>query len=489
MTFAPSPRQSAIHAEMLTGGNILVQACAGSGKTTTMVWLCGAIPPSVRTLALSFNKSIAEELAKRMPAHVRSATMHSLGFGMVRRAVRNVRLDDKKLRSVIDSHPAIAALGQNMRREEIIGDLLNAVPLAQEMMLDPRDAGAVGSACDQCGRSLDAPDASLPLVASIVQAMDAIRGCITFSEMIRHPVVHGYPGDAFDVVLVDECQDLNASQHALLRKLVRPGGQLIAVGDRMQSIYGFRGADPLSMDRLAAEWHMREMPLDISYRCARSVVKLAKEIAGDVINPAPDAPAGSVTSHPVTRMEATLEATREGDMVLARCNAPLAGACLKLLRQGKKATVRGRDIGARLSGLVRRAKASSVIDLIAYVREWEDDQAKKAERARKPTDGIHDMAETLIVIASDCLTVADVFGRLAGLFSDDRAGIVLSTVHKAKGLECDRVVILGPELMPAPWAKSPEEITQERNIRYVAITRAKRELVLQALPPRRERED
>lgn len=485
MVFVPSPRQVAIAEKLSQPGNLLVQACAGSGKTTTMTWLAGMIPAHMRVLALSFNKSISDELGRRMPAHVRSSTMHAIGFGMVRKAVRNVRLDDKKLLNIIETHPGI--VGQDAgRKPAMISDLLAVVPLAQDCMADCGNVSILSALAEVAGRQLEIPEASLPLVQSVVAACDGMRNYITFTEMIRHPVVHNYPADFYDIVFVDEAQDLNASQHALLRKLVAPGGKLIAVGDRFQSIYGFRGADPRSMDRLKAEWNMDELPLDVSYRCGSAIVAEAQKIVGeDTIQAREGAQAGTVES---STYQPAIDAMREGDMVLCRINAPLVGVALRLLKSGRKAIIRGRDIGAQLAGIVRRSRAATVAELAAYVVEWKSDRLEKARKAKKSDaalQAIEDQADTLQAIAEDCTSPAEVLERLADLFRDDRIGVTCSTVHKAKGLEADTVWIMGPELLPAPWAKSPSEKEQERNISYVAVTRAIHRLVRVPLPERR----
>jgi DNA helicase-2/ATP-dependent DNA helicase PcrA len=490
MAFVPSPRQSAIAEKMAQPGNILVQACAGSGKTTTMVWLAGMIPAHMRVLALSFNKSIADELSTRMPAHVRSATMHSVGFGMVRKAQKSVRLDDKKLLNIIDTHPGIV-IHQNGTRATIVSDLLAIVPLAQDCMADCGNVQVLSALAEVAGRTLEMPDKSLPLVASIVAASDKMQKTITFAEMIRHPVVHNYPSDYFDVVMVDEAQDLNSSQHELLKKLVRPGsGKLLAVGDRFQSIYGFRGADPRSMDRLKLEWNMTELPLDVSYRCAAKIIEAAQTIVGvETIKPKAAAPEGTIGLATLAELPTLAQ---EGDMVLCRINAPLVPCALKMLKQGKKAIIRGRDIGATLAALVRRSKVATVPALLAWIVGWRDDKSEKARAAKKSDaaiEAIHDQADTLTAIAEECADPAEVLCRLSELFADDKRGITLSTVHKAKGLESETVFILGPELLPAPWAKSPQEQEQERNIKYVATTRAMRTLINVPLPPRKGKAD
>jgi DNA helicase-2/ATP-dependent DNA helicase PcrA len=472
---------------MAQPGNILVQACAGSGKTTTMVWLAGMIPAHMRVLALSFNKSIADELAKRMPAHVKSCTMHSIGYSMVRAAQgRNVRLDDRKLMNVIDTHPGVV-IHQNGTRQTIISDLLAIVPLAQDCLIDTTNTGLLAALAEAAGRTIEMPDKSLPLVDSVIKCMDAMKHTITFTEMIRHPVIHNYPSDYYDVVFVDEAQDLNSSQHAMLKKLVRPiNGKIIAVGDRFQSIYGFRGADPRSMDRLRDEWNMTELPLDVSYRCASSVIAEAQKIVGEAtIKAKPAAEAGEVRDATIDQM---MNDATEHDMILCRINAPLVPACLKFIKAGKTARIRGRDVGAMLSALVRRSKKATIPELIAWTVDWRDDRMDKARKARKSDSAIQaieDQADTLVAIAEECREVAEVLDKLSEIFDDRKNGITLSTVHKAKGLEANRVYLFGPELLPAKWAKSAQEIEQERNITYVAVTRAMRSLVRVPLPPRR----
>ena len=450
-----------------------------------MVWLAGMIPTHMRVLALSFNKSIADELAKRMPAHVKSCTMHSIGFRMIRNAIRSVRLDDKKLSYIIDSHPGVV-VHQNGTKAGIIADLLAVVPLAQDTMVNAENTGLLLALAESAGRTLECPELSLPLVASIVQASDKMTGYITFSEMIRHPVVHNYPPEFHDIVLVDEVQDLNSAQHALLHRLVKPGGKLIAVGDRFQSIYGFRGADPRSMERLKADWDMVELPLDVSYRCAAGIVAEAQRIVGEeTIKPRDGAPAGSVEASTLDKLP---EQAQEGDMILCRCNAPLVGIALRLIKAGKKAVIRGRDIGAQLANLVRKSKQSDIIGLLNWLADWRGVKVRNAVAAKKSESviqAIEDQADTLLAIAEDCMEVADVLARLSALFDDNRVGVTLSTVHKAKGLEAGTVFIAGPELLPAPWAKSEAEKEQERNIAYVAVTRAMQRLVRVPLPARK----
>ena len=72
--------------------------------------------------------------------------------------------------------------------------------------------------------------------------------------------------------------------------------------------------------------------------------------------------------------------------------------------------------------------------------------------------------------------MAELMRAIIDLFSDKRAKVWLSSIHKAKGLEADRVVLLHPHLLPHPNAKKPWEKEQEANLKYVALTRAKQGL-------------
>ena len=89
---------------------------------------------------------------------------------------------------------------------------------------------------------------------------------------------------------------------------------------------------------------------------------------------------------------------------------------------------------------------------------------------------LDDKVETIFALADGVDTITGVQNRIEEVFSNDKEGVVFSTVHRAKGLESDNVYILKPELFPHPMAKQDWELQQERNITYVAYTRAKQRL-------------
>ena len=154
--------------------------------------------------------------------------------------------------------------------------------------------------------------------------------------------------------------------------------------------------------------------------------------------------------------------------------------------QLRRTRIAGRDIGAGLQSLIRKFRARSVADLLTKIAAWETKEVKrfdammlKATNGRKTSlqakiDGIKDQAEMLISLTDGSTSVSDVEARIAALFTDDGLGdagiITCSSVHKAKGLEANRVFVLTETL------RSNNQ--EEKNICYVAYTRAKSTLVM-----------
>jgi len=105
----------------------------------------------------------------------------------------------------------------------------------------------------------------------------------------------------------------------------------------------------------------------------------------------------------------------------------------------------------------------------------------KKEGILNPSDhsgysALEDKVNTLLFIARISDSVLDLKYKIKSIFTDEIQGIVLSTVHKIKGLEADRVFIVRPDLLPMQVAK-PWQAIQEKNLQYVAYTRAKLDLI------------
>ena len=160
---------------------------------------------------------------------------------------------------------------------------------------------------------------------------------------------------------------------------------------------------------------------------------------------------------------------------------PLVKLFFEFLTQRKKAIIKGSDIGVHLIELI--GKINNIDKLIGF---WEAELQSfrkdlKKEGVLNPNDhsgytALEDKVMTLLFLARISDSVMDLKHKIKSIFTDEIQGIVLSTVHKIKGLEANRVFIIRPDLLPMQTPKAWQHI-QEKNLQYVAYTRAKLDLI------------
>jgi superfamily I DNA/RNA helicase len=316
----------------------------------------------------------------------------------------------------------------------------------------------------------------LPIVKSVVRQSREYTGKVDYADMLFLPLVLELAEPLFDLVVVDEAQDMNRAQLDLALMSCTDEGRVCVVGDDKQAIYGFRGADSGAIDRMKEQLQAVEMPLTETYRCPQAVVREANRLVPDLVSNKHEE--GSVT---VAKTENDLLAVAaKGDFILSRLNAPLAHTCLAFLTRNIPARIVGRDVGETLIQLIDKQSVNEgearIGDFLVALKQYEVVMVRSLDEADRPEaiDSLLDLTSTLTTLAGEgCMTVGDLKTRIRSLFVDTPPEdmVVLSTVHKAKGLEADRVFILKHTLYN--FSTSDEE----QNIEYVAITRAKRDLV------------
>lgn len=470
-------------------GNAFVKATAGSGKTTTLVKSLQFIKflhPNTRCTFLSFNKAIATELGNKCnDKTVEFSTFHSIGFRILREAglKRNGRgifwkLADspfQRLWNTFQNNPKTRVFkgmdGKECREANTIkNEVVGMIGLVKNLLIDWNDKNEVAKVCAIYDRPFS--DESLSLLPSVM-AEDmrlAETGYITFDDMLYLPVVWNLKAQRlYDFVLVDEAQDMNNVQEKLLSLILSHTGRIIAVGDTAQAIYGFRGSNVQAVDSMVKTFSMQTLPLSISYRCPVSHINIARNYCPD-IEPRENAPEGIVDTS--IKMEALTQHLQDGDMVISRCNAPLVKFALQLIAEGRKAIVRGSDIGKGLIALVGGFDALSVSDALEKLAVWQENAIDAALKRQTPTDGIDDRAECVRIILESCNSIAEFFGKVESIFSEERKGVTFSTIHKAKGLENHRVFFLEDGFQYNPKESQDWQREQLRNLRFVAVTRS-----------------
>lgn len=310
----------------------------------------------------------------------------------------------------------------------------------------------------------------------------AFTGQIDFDDMLYMPVCFSGIFLRYPLVVVDEAQDLSAIQHEMIgRVLDKKRGILIGAGDRHQAIYGFRGALSESIPQLVQTFNMDLYPLTVSFRCPKLVVREAQR---DVphIESAPTATLGSVTNHDDPD-SAKLSLKTLPPVVLCRNTAPIVALALHLIADGRGATIAGREIGKHLVNIVKSIAPKKVsvpafqVLLGQYITKEIAKKPRMIGALRDREAAIDAVANRANMIGGESASTTTIISIIEELFKKGAPGAVyLSTIHRAKGLEWPDVLLLDPQLIPSCYASQPWQLQQERNIRYVAVTRAQQNL-------------
>lgn len=298
MPFTPTPQHEAIFAAIrAASSNIIIEAVAGAGKTSTICEGMKCLPVggvdallSPAVSFLTFSRASADALASRLPRHVQATTFNSLGH----RALGRMFPDSRKRRDWLDARKCTKILWDLGEKENpdfqnilrLVG-LMKSVPPQEELM------NLVESFINQHGFVLEEERDSKLMVLSVLQKSNAlVERSIDFNDQLYLPVLLDAEFDQQDFVFVDECQDTNEIQLEILDRIARPGLPYSTltdthyvegvypsptffcfVGDPWQAIYGFRGANTDSMERIRQRFACKTLELSVSWRCPKAIVR------------------------------------------------------------------------------------------------------------------------------------------------------------------------------------------------------------------------
>jgi superfamily I DNA/RNA helicase len=470
--------------------SLIIEAVAGSGKTTTIVEAIKHVPSSQSVIFLAFNKSIADELRRRVTQpNARCMTLHSLGLTAWKQHLQwdagELEIDGGKTRAIVDE--------LKLEYGEWTKEMTKLVGLAKGGGLTPKELVAAGfgtllldsqETWDELmdRYDIDFEQVDLDLVREVLAiGIQKAREVIDFDDMLYMPVIAGSQFEKVDVVFLDEAQDVNNIQAEIVSRMLHTQSRVVAVGDPHQAIYGFRGAMQDSMEQLGKRFHCTQLPLSVSYRCPKGVVTRAREWVSHILA-SESAIDGLVEHCPEWNVKDFLP----GDAILCRNARPVVAVAFHLIRNKVAARVVGRDIGQGLVALVNKMKARTIADLdarLSLYRAREVGRLQGQKGSQGKIAALDDKLETVRVFMEEAgphAGIGTLIASIESLFGESqemRGMVTCSTVHKSKGLEFERVFVLDAgELMPSRWARQEWELQQEFNLCYVAATRAKREL-------------
>ncbi|MFF5228427.1 UvrD-helicase domain-containing protein [Dactylosporangium sp. NPDC000521] len=469
MSHRPTAEQAAIVDASTTGEHLVVEAGAGTGKTSTLKLLARANPRR-RGVYMAYNKAIATEAARDFPRTVLCKTSHGLAFQAIGRryahrlkAPRMPAREIAKLLRINEPARVVDELGplapQQLARitMQTVEKFCYSADQQIERWHVPKLAGLDGVNARQALAQV-----ILPHARRAWEDISRIDGVLPFKHdnylklwALGNPILPG------DYVLLDEAQDSNAAVAGIVE---RQNAQRILVGDRSQAIYGWRGAT----DAMAT-FQGRRLQLSQSFRFGPAVAEEANKWLAIL-----DAPL-RLTGHQPIRSEVVSLALPDGpDAILCRTNAEAVKQASAALDAGVPvALVGGGDDVRRLAEAAIELQAglgTAHPDLMAF-SSWAEVQDYVAQDAAGA-----DLAVAVKLI--DDHTAEGVLRILGSLVDEHQAHLVLSTAHKAKGREWKHVRIADDFREPriSEDRPDPQVPREDAMLAYVAVTRARQVL-------------
>ena len=307
----------------------------------------------------------------------------------------------------------------------------------------------------------------------------------------------------FENIFIDEAQDLSRLQQLFISLIRRPKGRIVAVGDKFQAVYSFAGADCNSVDTLQRLYQTKEYQLPINYRCPQKHLRYVNKQFDIPIQPRPEAPEGVMKQINYESLHSFVE---KGDCIISRKNADLCSTALILLEHDKSVYIRDEKLVDKLISKIMSFKNSlnSLSDMADHIDNLRKEQYEAIEkRTTKLIEkgivdneqventtfsdsaiDLLDCVEILLKNYSNKPNAKDDFSSFINYIrqmlntKEKRGAIELTSIHQAKGKEWDRVFILNDAKVFYEYAKTPDQIQQEKNLSYVAVTRSKDVLFL-----------
>jgi superfamily I DNA/RNA helicase len=503
----PTDEQVAImDAARTTSKNIMCKAFAGCAKTTT-VEMTGRVLPVRPTLYVVFNVRNKKEAEARMPPHIHCKTVNGLGHEAFGRTIgRRLAVDADKIGKILKDTIKFNPEFRDMNKEQF-GDVLQLVRRARicglipEQFPDyrgltPDNEEGWQEIADQIWLEINEGHIFLARTVLIAAIKMSFAGTVDYDDQIYMSALFGGVFTKYAEVMVDEAQDLSPLMHIMVSKAAM--GRLIIVGDPLQAIYAFRGADSASMEKLRAlreDW--LDLPLTLTFRCPKLTVARQQSHApgfrahednkegehhffDERYLPPENKEKKSWDINEVEKLHPSGQIA-----ILCRNNAPIIAAALRIIKGGRGCTVLGREIGKSLVTLSKKILPddnSTIPQCAERLSKWAERELALAEANGKEAHMavIRDKAECLsAVLESPLCTDASTLRALLGkMFEGDNLRITLATGHKSKGGEWPCIVNLDPWRIPSKYAimqqakGNPVPVEQDLNLRYVIETRS-----------------
>lgn len=479
-------------------GNLVINAAAGSSKTTTIVNAIRFIPDKKKIMFIAFNRDIVKKIKENV-SHPNATilTFHSLGYYILleNKIIENINnnnfIDEYKYKQYIrensekllsETNPNVLKRGYN----RFINNIIKLVDYSRYYLcFTEKEIKKVADLYD-----VSLLDNEIDICRKVLQWGKRNISKIDYTDLLWLPNVLNLTTKkyTFNWIFVDEAQDTNIAEQELVKKCFKRGTRFAIVCDNFQQINVWAGSTIRAIENFKEFPNTKEYSLPISYRCPKKVVELARKYSNNIIA-SDNAIEGEIN------YDVTYTTPVSGDMVLCRMTAPLIELYLNYLKLNKKSSIKGfENIKNDYLTIIKQCN-SLLIDkecltsdglfpkiykqFIAHIKNIEKQFSlsfdESIEHGAVLTE--YDVIEGLKTLSEGLVTVDELVNRINTIFqNNNNDGIILSTIHKAKGLESDNVYIFYPSLLNSRKTQKEWEKRIEENLIYVAYTRAKKTL-------------
>ena len=432
-----------------TEPTVIVNAVAGSGKTATLMHLATKYQ---RGIYLAFNKAIVGDVVPKLPLGWTCKTFNAFGLGMVKQHYPTSKVDFLKYSRNIYSHPSANSLvGKHMAMNGNISET------------------SWKTTCDRFKISYSYIKEAQELLARGQENTNIISG----DDMLQYPIENGWKSDKYEIVLIDECQDLNPQQIEFLTCI--PTKRIVFAGDINQAIYGFRGSDPYAMDKIRDHYNPTDYELTETFRCPQEILTTVKHIVPNIFSK-------KTNGRVITEGNMTNINYPDECFIISRTNNNLVKLAYKFIKENKHFSIGGRfitqlkkDLNNVFNGCV------SLTEMQENVINQYEREITRAKGNKWSITSIENKYDSLLAIIKLATSPADIhsFVKNLAMHSDSASCRKLMTIHAAKGLETSTVFFINADACTyfKERAETDWEKQQEDNLYYVACTRALNELV------------
>jgi len=432
-----------------TEPTVIVNAVAGSGKTATLMHLATKYKKGIY---LAFNKAIVKDVIPKLPLGWTCKTFNAFGLGMVKQHYPYAKVDFLKYSRNNYSHP-------------------NANVLVSKHMCMNGNISETSwkTTCDRFKISHSYIKEAQELLARGQEDTNVISG----DDMLQYPIENGWKSNKYEIVLIDECQDLNPQQIEFLTCI--PTERIVFVGDINQAIYGFRGSDPYAMDKIRDHYNPTDYELTETFRCPQEILTTVKHIVPNIF---------SKKTNGQVIIEGNMSNIEYPDecFIISRTNSNLVRLAYKFIQENKHFSIGGTFITQLKKDLNKVFNGcTSLTEMQENVVTQYEREITRAKGNKWSITSIENKYDSLLAIIKIATNPEDihVFVKNLAMHSDSASCRKLMTIHAAKGLETPTVFFINSdscayfkEKAGTEWEKQ-----QEDNLYYVACTRALKTLV------------